>query len=103
MEAAVCSGGGGGGSADLSAWPDAVHAGTNQMLRSRLPGPQRHSVLQLAAAMVELAGAGWLLPRKGAEGRQDPGSAPPPGALLAVMVETLSVSGGNLFGWRWNT
>ena len=63
-------------------WPASVRRGLNWLLRSRVSAVQKHSSLQLAAALVELAGPGWLLAR----GEQVPE------AFLQVLAETLHVS-----------
>ena len=65
-------------------WPASVRRGLNWLLRSRVSAVQKHSALQLAAALVELAGPGWLLAR----GEQLPE------AFLQVLAETLHVRGG---------
>jgi hypothetical protein len=59
-----------------------VRRGLNLLLRSRVSGVQKHSALQLAAAMVGLAGPSWLLDSVGNQGQ----------AFLQVLAETLHVS-----------
>eukprot|EP00955_Chlamydomonas_euryale_P023091 243647-Chlamydomonas_euryale.AAC.1 len=44
-------------------WPTSVRRGLNWLLRSHVSGVQKHSGLQLAAALVELVGPTWLLAR----------------------------------------
>lgn len=42
-------------------WPAQLRQGLGLLLRGRISAVQRHSALQLAAAVVDLAGPGWLL------------------------------------------
>jgi hypothetical protein len=62
-------------------WPASVRRGLNWLLRSHVSAVQKHSALQLAAALVELSGPAWLLAR----GEQLPE------AFLQVLAETLHV------------
>ncbi|GAX74169.1 hypothetical protein CEUSTIGMA_g1618.t1 [Chlamydomonas eustigma] len=62
-------------------WPASVRRGLNWLLRSRVSAVQKHSALQLAAALVEMSGPAWLLAR----GEQLPE------AFLQVLAETLHV------------
>lgn len=42
-------------------WPAQLRQGLGLLLRGRISAVQRHSALQLAAAVVDMAGPGWLL------------------------------------------
>mmetsp|Transcript_36419 Transcript_36419/g.81053 ORF Transcript_36419/g.81053 Transcript_36419/m.81053 type:complete len:1243 (+) Transcript_36419:134-3862(+) len=67
-------------------WPTSIRRGLNWILRSRVGAVQKHSALQLSAALVDLAGPGWLLAR----------GETPPEAFLQVLAETLHVETGLL-------
>lgn len=65
QQPAVSSMNGGAPMQQHSPWPRAVKAGLGRLLTSRVGEVQKRSALQLAAAMVQLLGHGWLLPAAG--------------------------------------
>eukprot|EP00803_Ostreobium_quekettii_P001617 evm.model.scf_224.7 EVM.evm.TU.scf_224.7 scf_224:61576-66989(-) len=49
------------GEENLEGWPSLVRTGLHAILRTKTSPVQQHSALQLAAAMIDLLGARWLL------------------------------------------
>ncbi|KAL4448249.1 hypothetical protein ABPG75_005468 [Micractinium tetrahymenae] len=72
-------------------WPAQLRQGLGLLLRGRISAVQRHSALQLAAAVVDLAGAGWLLGGGGHDDRTASGGA---GAAAAAAADA-AVAGGD--------
>ena len=76
-------------------WPHQIRAGLEVLLRGRVGAVQRHSALQLAAAMVNLVGAQWALggpfPAAGSGG----GGAGPE-AFFQLLVEVTRIETGVL-------
>ena len=46
------------------AWPAAARRGLHTVMRSRVGPEQRQAVLHVAAALAQLGGHAWLLPRQ---------------------------------------
>lgn len=81
-------------------WPHLVRAGLGLLLRGRVSAVQRHSALQLAAAMVDLLGPDWVLggpwgsTGAGATGAGPAGGAGGPGsptAFFQVLAEVARI------------
>ena len=67
------------------AWPAQLRQGLSLLLRGRISAVQRHSALQLAAAIADLAGPGWLLGREaGASSGSSSGSGSGSGGARSV-------------------
>jgi hypothetical protein len=90
---------GGGGGEWEQGWAEAAHRGLGWVLRSRGGDVQRHSALQLAAALVTLLGPQWLLLKDSAPPTPTAGKQPKPPKqqqeeplLAMVLGEVLNVS-----------
>jgi len=79
-------------------WGSALRQGLVQVLRSRVGAVQRHSALQLAAAVLEVLGPSWLLPQQQQQ-QQGPQAAASssssssrrPEEFLLVLMEVLAI------------
>eukprot|EP00798_Chlamydomonas_sp_ICE-L_P007486 gene7486-631_t len=72
----------------LRHWADAVRLGLGWIMQSRVSGVQKHSAIQLAAAMVALLGPSWQMnPHAPGEGESTDAAA----SFIQVLTETLHV------------